>query len=63
MRPHLCDEDCVCPEHGTPLLWHAPSAIHACQDPACRYAHGLEPRLVREYFLRLTTNAILGDQR
>ncbi len=39
---HRCDDRCVCPTHGTPLLWSRHHDLHACQDPSCRYAHGLE---------------------
>jgi hypothetical protein len=60
VKPHECDESCVCPEHGTPLLWSAATAEHACQEPSCRYAHGMEAQLLREYFLRMTTNSMFG---
>jgi hypothetical protein len=41
MRPHKCDESCRCPEDGLPLLWNRATDTHACQDPQCRYAHGI----------------------
>jgi hypothetical protein len=40
-RSHGCDRRCCCPVHGTPLIYHAPSDTHACQDPACEHAHGM----------------------
>lgn len=52
MGPHVCSEHCVCPDHGTPLLWSASHEIHACQDPTCRYAHGLEPMRLKEFLVR-----------
>ena len=39
---HRCDETCVCPVHNTPLLWARSQRLHACQDPDCRYATGVE---------------------
>jgi hypothetical protein len=39
---HRCDDRCVCPSHDTLLLWNRHHDLHACQDPGCRYAHGLE---------------------
>lgn len=47
--PHVCDEEkCVCPVHGTWLLYNRHYNEHACQNSACRYAHGLERQLVEE---------------
>ncbi len=45
MRPtHRCtDDDYLCPLHHTPLYCHPASGDHACQDPQCRYAHGMPP--------------------
>lgn len=42
LERHRCDERCVCPDHHTQLWWGASQSLHACQDPDCRYAHGLE---------------------
>ena len=39
---HFCDDACVCPVHSRPLLYWPSGDEHACQDPDCRYAHGLE---------------------
>lgn len=38
--PHRCDESCVCPVHGTPLIYSPHWDDHACQDVNCRYGHG-----------------------
>jgi hypothetical protein len=35
MMPHVCDEGCVCPEHGTPLLYWPFGGEHACQSSSC----------------------------
>lgn len=43
-----CTDACVCPEHGTQLLYNRAHDLHACQDPDCRYGHGLEPVLLDE---------------
>ena len=37
---HECDERCVCPVHGTPLLFAPGKDDHACQDIACVHGHG-----------------------
>lgn len=37
---HECGDDCACPVHGTPLIYWPAGDDHACQDPACEYAHG-----------------------
>ncbi|UKZ02844.1 hypothetical protein BOQ63_001540 (plasmid) [Streptomyces viridifaciens] len=39
-KPHRCDESCVCPDHGTPLIYSRYTADHACRDVDCRYGHG-----------------------
>ena len=39
---HRCDGQCVCPVHGTPLLYSAAVDMHACQDPDCVHAHGID---------------------
>ncbi|MCZ0983922.1 hypothetical protein O1L60_44980 [Streptomyces diastatochromogenes] len=38
---HQCDELCRCPVHGTALYFAPASNLHACQNPNCRYAHGI----------------------
>jgi hypothetical protein len=38
--PHTCDDWCVCPIHGTPLIWWPAGNDHACQDVTCEYGHG-----------------------
>ncbi|MEV5451299.1 hypothetical protein [Streptomyces sp. NPDC052535] len=38
---HQCDELCRCPVHGTALYFAPASNQHACQNPTCRYAHGI----------------------
>lgn len=37
---HVCGDGCVCPIHGTPLLYAPNGGDHACQDPECEHAHG-----------------------
>lgn len=37
-----CDEHCVCPVHGTPLIYWPAGDDHACQDVDCRYGHGMK---------------------
>ena len=39
---HRCDETCVCPIHKTALYWSVSKQLHACQDPGCVFAQGLE---------------------
>lgn len=36
-----CDDRCVCPDHGTPLLYWPAGGDHACQDVECRYGRGM----------------------
>jgi hypothetical protein len=38
--PHTCADWCVCPVHGTPLIWWPAGQDHACQDVTCEYGHG-----------------------
>lgn len=38
---HECDERCVCPEHGTALIYSPRLDVHACRDSECVHAHGL----------------------
>jgi hypothetical protein len=44
---HECDDDCACPVHGTLLLYWPAGDDHACQDPACEYAHGVNDVLMK----------------
>jgi hypothetical protein len=37
---HECDDRCVCPVHGTPLLYAPSKDDHACQDVDCVHGHG-----------------------
>lgn len=39
---HRCDDSCACPIHGTRMLYAAATAQHACQDPGCVHAHGVD---------------------
>ena len=43
-RPHCCDEACVCPVHGTPLIYWPAGDDHACQDVDCKFGHGMGGR-------------------
>lgn len=52
--PHKCDDGCVCPIHGTALFYNRLHNEHACQDPDCEYAHGLEEALWQEAKERYT---------
>lgn len=36
-----CDDACVCPVHGTPLLYWPAGDDHCCRDVSCRYGHGM----------------------
>ena len=40
-KPHTCDENCVCADHGTPLIYWPAGDDHACQDVRCRFGHGV----------------------
>ena len=42
MSEHHCDERCVCPVHGTQLIYSLSGDEHACQDVNCKYGHGFE---------------------
>ena len=46
---HRCDGRCVCPEHGTPLFYWPNGDDHACQDPECEYAHGMNDLLTERF--------------
>lgn len=40
--PHRCSaEFCVCPRHGTPLIYWPAGDDHACQDASCPYGAGI----------------------
>jgi hypothetical protein len=39
---HRCTDQCVCPIHGTPLIYAPESGEHACQDATCVHGHGLQ---------------------
>lgn len=39
-KAHSCDDRCICPIHGTPLLYSANKDDHACQDVHCKHGHG-----------------------
>jgi hypothetical protein len=39
---HTCDEQCVCPLDGKPLLYAPGWRAHACPDPVCPNAHGVQ---------------------
>jgi hypothetical protein len=39
---HRCDEGCVCPADGLPMVYAPAHGLHACQDPDCDYAHPKE---------------------
>jgi hypothetical protein len=41
--PHRCDETCVCPIHGTPLIYAPLIDDHACQDARCVLGRGADP--------------------
>lgn len=57
-KPHRCDERCVCPVHGTPLIYWPAGGDHACQDVNCVYGHGMNElenlALLERFFLPLT---------
>lgn len=38
---HSCNDSCVCPLCGEPLLYNAHHNIHACPSPRCRNRAGL----------------------
>jgi hypothetical protein len=37
---HVCDDRCLCPVHGTPLLYAPSTDDHACQDVDCVHGRG-----------------------
>lgn len=41
-RSHRCDERCVCEIHDKPFIYWPAGDDHACQDPDCKYAHGVD---------------------
>lgn len=42
MTEHRCDERCVCPVDGEPLLYSRMLDEHACAHPECVNAHGMD---------------------
>ena len=40
---HVCGDDCVCPIHGTPLIYSPAGDDHACQDVSCEHGGGMGP--------------------
>jgi hypothetical protein len=40
--PHRCDEYCTCPIDGSRLLYAPGSGRHACQNPGCEHANGMD---------------------
>jgi hypothetical protein len=45
-RTRRCGDACWCPVHGTPLYYWPAGGLHACQDPNCRYAHGISAEVL-----------------
>jgi hypothetical protein len=45
-RTRQCGDACWCPVHGTPLYYWPAGGLHACQDPNCRYAHGISAEVL-----------------
>lgn len=41
MRTPGYREDVTCPIHNTSMYYHRPSDQYACQNPDCKYAHGI----------------------
>lgn len=39
---HTCGDRCVCPVHNTPMWYSATEHLHACQDPECEHAGGVD---------------------
>jgi hypothetical protein len=37
---HQCGTHCVCPTHGTPLIYAPASDDHACHDVHCEFGNG-----------------------
>lgn len=52
MNHHQCDYVCVCPVHETPLFYAPHHDLHACQDPTCVHAHGIEYRDLHDQAMR-----------
>lgn len=48
LLPHHCDERCICPEHGTQLIYAPSVDDHTCQDCQCRYGHGVNAILIEK---------------
>lgn len=62
-RPHVCDDLCVCPIHDTPLLYAPASNEHACQDPDCEHAHGIDPLWTLLSPMHPSFSALMGFPR
>ena len=57
LKPHLCDDRCVCPVHGTPLIYWPAGDDHACREQDCIYAHGMDEgnlRALSSFFVPLS---------
>jgi hypothetical protein len=55
MEQHTCRDTCVCPIHRNPMFYSAAVRLHACQNPGCEYAVGVD-------LDRLTYEAILATE-
>jgi hypothetical protein len=63
---HHCDGACVCPVHGTPLIYWPYGDMHACQDITCIHGHGLTSETLRDGTdagLPCVAAALTGRQR
>lgn len=61
MTVHRCDDWCVCPVDGKPLIYWPAGDQHACQDPDCTNAHGLSPD--QEALVRIAATAFVAQIR
>jgi hypothetical protein len=41
---HVCGIQCICPFHGTLMIYSPAWDDHACQDITCEYGHGMAPQ-------------------
>jgi hypothetical protein len=41
---HVCGIQCICPFHGTLMIYSPAWDDHACQDITCEYGHGMAAR-------------------
>jgi hypothetical protein len=48
---HRCAEECVCPIHGTPLIYWPHGNDHVCQDVDCRYGQRMAEQPIPGEFL------------